>query len=61
MKIAWLSDFVCGGLMVVGGLFLLYSPSLHFRFCSYSFVPVSKAGETTNETGQSHSNYQLTS
>ena len=25
MKIAWLSEFVCGGLMVVGGLYLLYS------------------------------------
>ena len=25
-KIAWLSEFVCGGLVVVGGLYLLYSP-----------------------------------
>ncbi|MDC0435219.1 hypothetical protein OAM69_06235 [bacterium] len=29
MKIAWLSDFVCGGLMVIGDLFL-YS-SKHFQ------------------------------
>ena len=28
MKIAWLSDFLCGGLVVVGGLYLLYSPEL---------------------------------
>ena len=25
MKITWLSDFVCVGLMVVGSLYLLYS------------------------------------
>ena len=25
MKIAWLSEFVCGGLMVVGGLYFLNS------------------------------------
>ncbi|MDB3935501.1 hypothetical protein N9383_02135 [Granulosicoccus sp.] len=29
MKIAWLSDFVCGGLVLVGGLYHLYSANFN--------------------------------
>ena len=31
MKIARLSEFVCGGLMVVGGLYILYSTVTRLR------------------------------
>ena len=44
MKIAWLSDFVCGGSVVVGGLYLLYSIyadlAVQTRMALFSFLPV---------------------